>query len=843
MAENSDGGDPAVDKGGGDPRGGAAEMTGVEAPRHGVSVRDLPRRNPTGNTEVGASGAKGGENTAQTANDDEVMADAVDGHAEAMDTTVNDGESSSGNRKRMLAHERRKTPPKKHAAKLDPKSHAAETNDMIDTVFNPELRVRLEQVAPEDRMVYYDELDKNKRIRTIAECAGIIALLKCPGKEGALVKENVKCGKVGNFRAHGKASLTSSQISNGKVSHRSFWCAKPRRNGSTIGMKGGRPGCGKFVSSYNLWNLAIERRDEIRDYLESHPLLSQTADYWERREPDIDAAAKMKLANELYDAETTPEPRLQRSYQTRQRRRMQAAASAAMHARAPTGTFDADKVADLKLELTGTQGGASQSKRAAVAQLKELKYKVQPPVQYNIIPKGESDNDEFPFPAPSPPTSGAGGLLGQDLKPNTQNVTITAEQNIWNDKSPTQQFGLYQEMKGVIETQAKTIANLLRRDKEREKEQAAERKKNATDMAIVKEQLAVIMERLTGVQNTPVVTPPQEIHDDTNEIEFPALPPLPSGRQVRPVPPVPITRESQRPLQQGEEPDWVTIAKRGRRVTRHEAGDAYIARIAAVKKKLETIRAKSARRTAKQRTLREYEVLYFRGRGRVQHWQMKKLIRELLHDKERGTPIPLVFVSYIGGSIMEVLVDKSIAAKALTIIRELGHSYIKNGIDPLSRLVRKPTANTSTNIALTNARKCKERVEIILRKFAGPEVIDFYTTQLERADAVIKEEEAKDAAVATPRSETPTIAPTGNDNIENETPKEAAPGAPAQVAPAAPDSRNLSPPADPTVQIPKGDVTTENSTVTTPSAAQHDDMEGVTTESPPNNPDGEEIAQ
>jgi len=54
---------------------------------------------------------------------------------------------------------------------------------------------------------------------------------------------------------------------------------------------------------------------------------------------------------------------------------------------------------------------------------------------------------------------------------------------------------------------------------------------------------------------------------------------------------------------------------------------------------------------------------------------------------------------------MDVLVDKSIEAKAIAVIRDLGHRYLKDGIDPLSRLVRKPTTNRSTNVALIDARK------------------------------------------------------------------------------------------------------------------------------------------
>jgi len=212
---------------------------------------------------------------------------------------------------------------------------------------------------------------------------------------------------------------------------------------------------------------------------------------------------------------------------------------------------------------------------------------------------------------------------------------------------------------------------------------------------------------------------------------------------------------------------------------------------------------------------------------------MKQLIRELLHDKERGSPFPLVFVSFIGGSKMEVLVDKKIAPKAITIIRELGHSYIKEGIDPLSRLVRKPTANAFRNIALTNARKCKERAEVILRKFFGPEVIDHYTKLLERADAIIAEEEAKDTnpatpapGIATPRIETPETEGLETPAAES---KETAPPAaePAKATlPAAEKEKQVTEPAAP--QLPP---------------TQDDKMEGVTNNSTTNATDGEAIAK
>jgi len=169
-------------------------------------------------------------------------------------------------------------------------------------------------------------------------------------------------------------------------------------------------------------------------------------------------------------------------------------------------------------------------------------------------------------------------------------------------------------MKGVIAMQAHAIAQLT------------------AEMKIMKEQLSVITDRLTGPEPTraptPVATPPSaEIEDAVDEDNFPQLPVLPHGSQPR----MP-TRKKAPALQlaPGEEPNWAKIVEHGRKTTRTEAGDAYIQRIAAVKKKLETIRAKSARRTARQRTLREYVVSYFSGRGRIQHWQMKKLIREAL---------------------------------------------------------------------------------------------------------------------------------------------------------------------------------------------------------------------
>jgi len=150
-------------------------------------------------------------------------------------------------------------------------AYAEETNSMEDKPFNSLLRARLEQVAPLDRMQYYDALDKEKRIRTIGECAGIIAQLKCPGRK------DKPCGKVGSLKPYGTLNLSRGQIRVGKVSQRNFHCPAPRapaKNGAK-GLGALRTGCGKSVSSKNLWNLAAIARDEIKKYLETHLRLSQ----------------------------------------------------------------------------------------------------------------------------------------------------------------------------------------------------------------------------------------------------------------------------------------------------------------------------------------------------------------------------------------------------------------------------------------------------------------------------------------------------------------------------------------------------------------------------------------
>lgn len=150
---------------------------------------------------------------------------------------------------------------------------------------------------------------------------------------------------------------------------------------------------------------------------------------------------------------------------------------------------------------------------------------------------------------------------------------------------------------------------------------------------------------------------------------------------------------------------------------------------------------------------------------------MKKLIREALFERERNTPIPLVFVSFIGGSIMEVLVDKTLVDKVIVILRDLGHKWLKDKIDPLARLVRKPGATTATNSEFVNAKKCKQRAELILRKFAGPEVIAHYTDLLEKAEAIIKTEEEKIAAEAQDTNETAADT-NGNDDANEDGNKE-----------------------------------------------------------------------
>jgi len=100
----------------------------------------------------------------------------------------------------------------------------------------------------------------------------------------------------------------------------------------------------------------------------------------------------------------------------------------------------------------------------------------------------------------------------------------------------------------------------------------------------------------------------------------------------------------------------------------------------------------------------------------------------------------------------------------IVILRDLGHKWLKEKIDPLARLVRKPGATNTSNATMINAQKCKERAEMILRKFAGPEVIDHYTNLLEKAEAVLKTEKEKqnepDAPTDPAPAETAVTAPT-----------------------------------------------------------------------------------
>jgi len=824
MAGNSDGGDAVEDEGGGRLHAGAAETTGNDAPRHEVSVRNFPHRNSMENTELASESGKPVENTAETANNDSIMTDKP---VEDIGSAVREIESASSGRKRLPAHERRSTPPKKLNSAPDPKKFAEETNGMPDKVYNSELRARLEMVAPHERMEYYDALDKQKRIRTIGECSGIIAIFECPGIEPKYGIDKRPCGKKGTLKPNGRTALTQGQKLHGKCQHRIFYCPKPRppsKNGAP-GMGHNRIGCGRSISSHNLWNLAVEKRDEIRQYLENHRLLSQTGfedpgkiNTAEKRSlnrtmiakgrtptatkrrnklrnrmkklpstPDLylseeeddhldtsgddeqsNALLRQKLQNalaEMEDSEKSPPP--QKRYPTSNATRARNAAAAAK--KPATESIDVDK--PIPAAQKSSKVGPSNSKKAATAQLKvALKspkgYKPLPTLPGgNIIPHGvsEDENDIPFFDVPEPtipqPLGGAGGLLSPKNLNEKRKVmaNLAVEQSVWDKYPPAQQFGLYKDMKDVITKQAEAIDKLITRDDEKTAELEALRKRDAENtakMTIMQEQISVITERLTGTvarEPTRTAPPPMEVEDEIldGETEFPQLPPLPTGRQPIPQrqprpPPLPPGAE----LPAGVEPNWVQIVARGRKITRNEVGDAHIARIAAVKEKLEKIRAKAARRTAKKRPLREYTVLHFSGKGRIQHWQMKKLIQEAMFVKDRSGPIPLVFVSFIGGSIMEVLVDKKYAAKATATIRTLGHTYLKKGIDPFSRLVRKPTANGPTNVVLTNARKCKERAEIILRTYAGPEVIDHYTRLLEQADEIIRREEAKDMAPA-----------------------------------------------------------------------------------------------
>jgi len=164
MAENSGGAEGVVDRGGGGPRGGAGEMTDIEAPLRGVGMRNFPHPNPSGNTEVDLVGRQVGENIVKTANNEEEKMAAVTRSMEALATAVN----GTGNRKRLLPHERGLSPPKKsHTATPEPMSYAAETNGMLDKTYDSSLRARLEKVAPKDRMVYYDALEKSKRVQLV----------------------------------------------------------------------------------------------------------------------------------------------------------------------------------------------------------------------------------------------------------------------------------------------------------------------------------------------------------------------------------------------------------------------------------------------------------------------------------------------------------------------------------------------------------------------------------------------------------------------------------------------------------------------------------------------------
>jgi len=118
MAENSDGAKGAVDEGGGCHRDGVAETAGIDAPRQVVGVRNFPRSNSTGNNKVASKSGQGVENTPISANEDSEM---IDQPSEVVETAVMDTGSPVGGRKRLPAHERRNTPPKKaNSAQLDP---------------------------------------------------------------------------------------------------------------------------------------------------------------------------------------------------------------------------------------------------------------------------------------------------------------------------------------------------------------------------------------------------------------------------------------------------------------------------------------------------------------------------------------------------------------------------------------------------------------------------------------------------------------------------------------------------------------------------------------------------
>jgi len=798
---------------GGKERDKVAETPDSNAARGKDAARSFPRQNSSKNAKVGSGGEKVAENTANAAHSDSATSALGNRASEATPTPVRVPETPAPSRKRTLEGAQRVTPPKKVHA--DPVALASHMNNQPDTPFNHELRIQLEKIALKDRWTYFNALTKEKRIRTVCECAGIIALLECPGD---------KCQKVGSLRPNGTYPLTQTQIRKGGCKMRVFHCPRPRNNGGYPA----RTGCGKTVGNNNLYICFVEKRDEIKHYLETHQLLAQTCDDSDKRSHAVakglsNPAAKRKnskhssaLASSSKQKSTKPEVVFTPKKKTQKR-----TTKVRSRGKKPTldelyqsekedsylgDSSDEDKVLQAKIDTINeilrsptqttipTTGLLVKSKSAVGAsttsatEIIELD-KTQKPVKAtpNELPAPTTSSqtgaaaastsnmqtiaappledaavDPESLPAGSPPPD----MVGYESSTSTalpeagaasQGAAQTAEEEraAWTAQPDEQKYNLYTEMKLIIKQQAADVESLLKRDEQK-----------AEEIKMMKEQLAVITQRLTGIEPVPMPEPYQPIVN-TALIDagstFPALPPTAYRPPSRTVPLA---------LRPGEEPNWAQIVKRGQKATVAEVGDAFKATMSEVKKKLATIRAKAARRTAKTRELREFDVLHFTGRGRIQHWQMKKLLVQAMKEQNRNMPIPLLFVSFIGGSVMEVLVDKKSSAMVIVILRELGHKYLKEGIDPLARLVRKRSSASEDSVALVNARKCKERAEVILSKFGGPEVIHHYTELLNKAEAIIAKE--------TPEGETASANASSGGSAAIVQPENAAVGATAR---------------------------------------------------------------
>jgi len=167
------------------------------------------------------------------------------------------------------------------------------------------------------------------------------------------------------------------------------------------------------------------------------------------------------------------------------------------------------------------------------------------------------------------------------------------------------------------------------------------------------------------------------------------------------------------------------------------------------------MRAKNPRRRV---PLREVQAVYFANAGNTKPWQIKKVLMKALSDRERRGPPPICFVRHIGNSIFETIIDKESAPKATAYMLQWSYKLLKN-IDPLRNLIKKKGANETSNDAIANATKCKEKAQSIVEKFKGPEVVQYYKYLIQRAKDEIEKLEAPPPAAPTPSEDPPPATP------------------------------------------------------------------------------------